>query len=123
MWKIQTAVILMRRWYRIMIEFCEILRPCLFLSPTIFIFSFYLLFSISVSCFLFFHCSMLSFFNILQITNAVLPRVILPASDILNKNGISTRKKSVWRGRAAILWACAPGCFFHWVVSRTPRGQ
>lgn len=46
----------MRRWYRSMIDFCKIFLPCLcFFLQIFFIFSFYLLFSISVSCFLFFY--------------------------------------------------------------------
>ena len=46
----------MRRWYKSMIDFCKIFLPCLcFFLQLFFIFSFYLLFSISVSCFLFFY--------------------------------------------------------------------
>lgn len=118
----------MRRWYRIMIEFLwEILRPCLFLSQLLFfIFSFYLLFSISVSCFLFFHFLFLCYLSLIYYKSPMqfflgsfCQHLIFSA-----KNGISARKKSVWRGKAAILWAlCTRGCFFHWVVSRTPRGQ
>ena len=90
----------------------------LFLSPFFYLCFLLSLFPLSVS--------MLSFLNTLQTTNVVLPRIMLPASDILNKNGISRKrkKKSAWRGRAAILWAlCTSRCFFHLVVSRTPWGQ
>ena len=46
----------MRRWYKSMIDFCKIFLPCLcFFLQLFFIFSVYLLFSISVSCFLFFY--------------------------------------------------------------------
>lgn len=57
----------------------------LFLSPF-----FYLRFLLS---FFPLTVSMLSFLNTLQTTNVILPRIMLPASDILNKNGISKKRK------------------------------
>lgn len=120
----------MRRWYRSMIDFCKIFLPCLcFFLQIFFIFSFYLLFSISVSCFLFFYflcCLSLIYYKppMQFFLGSCCQHLIFSIRIGSVKKKKTNQNKSAWRGRAAILWAlCTSGCFFHLVVSRTPRGQ